>query len=81
MIHELPCHGNQQLCFLAQPCVVAESMLEGMDEFEEALSQQHGQMSPQEILQRFKKLFGREMNIAERRTFFLDTLPPDEEKG
>lgn len=52
-----------------------------MDEFEEALSQQHGQMSLQEILQRFKKLFGREMNAAERRTFFLDTLPPDEEKG
>ena len=56
-------------------------MVEGMDEFEEALSQQHGQMSPQEILQRFKKLFGREMNATERRTFFLDVLPPDKEKG
>jgi len=52
-----------------------------MDEFEEALSRQHGQMSHQEILQRFKKLFAREMNAAERRTFFLDALPPDEEKG
>jgi hypothetical protein len=49
-------------------------MVDGMDEFKEA--QQQGQMSHEEILQRFKKLFGREMNAAERRTFFLETLPP-----
>jgi hypothetical protein len=51
-----------------------------MDKFEDALAQQHGQMSHQEILRRFENLFGREMTAVERRSFFLDTLPP-EEKG
>ena len=32
-------------------------------------------MSQEEIVQRFRKLFGREMTTAERNTFFL----PDEE--
>jgi hypothetical protein len=40
----------------------------------------HGQMSHEEILQRFKKLFAREMTAAERRTFFLDPLH-EEGKG
>ena len=54
---------------------------EGMDKFEEGLSQQQGEMSNEQILRRFKNLFGREMNAAERRTFFLDTLPSQDEKG
>jgi len=52
-----------------------------MDKLKETLAQQEGHMSHQEILQRFKNLFGREMTAAERRSFFLDTLPPQEEKG
>jgi hypothetical protein len=47
-----------------------------MDDFEDALSREqrlmtHQVMTHQEILQRFKKLFGREMTDAERHTFFL----------
>jgi hypothetical protein len=37
-------------------------------------------MSYQEILQRFRKLFGREMTPAERRSFFLDHLLSQQEK-
>jgi hypothetical protein len=36
-------------------------------------------MSHQEIIERFKKVFGREMTPAERRSFFLDS-PPSGEK-
>jgi hypothetical protein len=50
----------------------------GMDEFEE---EKQGQMSHEEILRRFNKLFCREMTAVERRAFFLnDPLPPEEEK-
>jgi hypothetical protein len=50
----------------------------GMDEFEE---EKQGQMSHEEILRRFNKLFCREMTAVERRAFFLDDpLPPEEEK-
>ena len=51
----------------------------GMDKFEKA--QQEGHMFHEEILRRFKNLFGREMTAAERRTFFLDTMPSQDEKG
>jgi hypothetical protein len=37
-----------------------------------------GTMSHKEIMERFKKVFGREMTAAERRSFFLD-LPLGEE--
>jgi hypothetical protein len=36
---------------------------------------QNGKMSPQQIVERFKKVFGREMTIAERHAFFLDIGP------
>jgi hypothetical protein len=39
-----------------------------------------GMMSHQEIVERFKKVFGREMTPAERRSFFLDHLPSPEQK-
>jgi hypothetical protein len=45
-----------------------------MDELEEELSQGM-MMSHQEILQRFKKLFGREMSSVERKAFFLPQDP------
>ncbi len=34
-------------------------------------------MSPDEILMRFKKLFGREMTDQERQAFFLGPEPPE----
>jgi hypothetical protein len=48
-----------------------------MDELEEVRSRQ-AVMSHKEILQRFKKLFGRKMTAKERRTFFSapDASPP-----
>ena len=33
-------------------------------------------MSPEEIMERFRKVFGREMTPAERRSFFLDLPVP-----
>jgi hypothetical protein len=45
----------------------------GMIELEEALRET---MSPDEILVRFKKLFGREMTAKERDLFFLGSEPP-----
>jgi hypothetical protein len=44
----------------------------GMIELEEALRET---MSPDEILVRFKKLFGREMTAKERDLFFLGSEP------
>jgi hypothetical protein len=41
----------------------------GMIEIEEALRE--ATMSPDEIVMRFKKLFGREMTAKEREIFFL----------
>jgi hypothetical protein len=48
-----------------------------MNEFENAMAQQHGQMSHEEILRRFRNLFGRDMTQGERRDFFLDALRPE----
>ena len=50
-----------------------------MEEPKEALRQKET-MSHEEILQRFKKLFGREMTPQERRSFFLD-IDPSQEKA
>jgi hypothetical protein len=36
-------------------------------------------MTPHEIVERFRKLFGRDMTPAERRSFFLD-FPVQKEK-
>lgn len=38
-----------------------------------------GTMSHKEIMERFKKVFGREMTAAERRSFFLDSPSPGQE--
>jgi hypothetical protein len=40
---------------------------------------QQGKLSREEITDRFKRVFGREMTPAERRSFFLD-LPFSKEK-
>jgi hypothetical protein len=42
-------------------------MMNGLDE---VFSKQD--LSPEEIIERFKKVFGRDMTDAERRSFFLD---------
>jgi hypothetical protein len=47
--------------------------------FEEEFSR-GAMMSHQEILQQFKKLFGREMTITERRIFFLPQDPTHPEE-
>jgi hypothetical protein len=44
-----------------------------MDKADEVFSLQ-GTMSHQEIIERFKRVFGREMTQAERKSFFL---PPN----
>jgi hypothetical protein len=51
-----------------------------MDELDEARLRQ-ATMSHHEILQRFKRLFGREMTPKERKVFFLLTTeePPSQE--
>jgi hypothetical protein len=38
-------------------------------------------MSPDEILRRFKKLFGREMSARERQEFFLSPEPPEQDQS
>ena len=51
-------------------------MLLGMYESGEEL------LHPEEIQQRFKKVFGREMTRTEREAFFLSVEPsPQEDKG
>jgi len=42
-----------------------------MDELEESVVRRLGMMSHEEILQQFKKVFGREMTASERKDFFL----------
>jgi hypothetical protein len=37
-------------------------------------------LQPEEIQQRFKKVFGRDMNRTEREVFFLPVDPPLEQK-
>jgi hypothetical protein len=49
-----------------------------MAELKEDLSGE-SKMSHLEILQRFKKLFGREMTEAERKVFFLPLSPTEGE--
>jgi hypothetical protein len=53
------------------------------EKLEKTVLRDQAMMSYEEILKRFKKLFGREMTAAERRTFFLpqDTFPPDKKKN
>jgi hypothetical protein len=42
----------------------------------------HSMMSTQEILQQFKKVFGREMTASERTVFFLrNQVSPPDKKG
>jgi hypothetical protein len=48
-----------------------------MDGADKALSQQE-HLSHEEIIARFKKVFGRDMTAAERKSFFLD-LPLSKE--
>jgi hypothetical protein len=50
----------------------------GMIELEEALREA---MSADEILMRFKKLFGREMTAKERDLFFLSPEPPRQNRN
>jgi len=38
-------------------------------------------MSPDEILMRFKKLFGRDMTAEERQIFFLTPEPPKQDQS
>jgi hypothetical protein len=48
-----------------------------MDEPEE-IHAREAKMSYEEIIKRFKKLFGRDMTPAERKAFFLDILDQEE---
>ena len=50
-----------------------------MIETEEALRE--ATMSPDEIVMRFKKLFGREMTAKERDIFFLGPGPPKQNQS
>ena len=50
-----------------------------MFEIEQALRE--ATMSPDEILMRFKKLFGRKMTAEERQIFFLATEPPEQNQS
>jgi hypothetical protein len=51
-----------------------------MDDLEEAIQEM---MSHQEVIQRFKKVFGRDMTPSERKSFFLpqQETSPVHEKG
>jgi hypothetical protein len=54
-----------------------------MDELAVSIDEQVATMSHEEIVRRFKKLFGREMTSAERNNFFLpnqETTPPSVEE-
>jgi hypothetical protein len=48
-----------------------------MDGEDRVLFQQE-HLSPEEITERFKKIFGRDMTAAERKSFFLDLPLPRE---
>lgn len=52
------------------------STVDNVDDLDEALSSK-AMMSHEEIVQRFKRVFGREMTPSEREVFFL----PDESKS
>jgi uncharacterized protein YydD (DUF2326 family) len=50
-----------------------------MDKLADSIYEQVGMMSHDEVVRRFKKVFGREMTSAERNSFFLpnqETIPP-----
>jgi hypothetical protein len=54
-----------------------------MVELADSIHERVATMSHEEIVRRFKKLFGREMTSAERNNFFLpnqETTPPSAEK-
>jgi len=54
-----------------------------MDKLAGSIHEQVATMSHEEIVRRFKKLFGREMTSAERNNFFLpnqETTPPSVEE-
>jgi hypothetical protein len=50
-------------------------MITSMDKFSEATYEQVATMTHEEVVRRFKKVFGREMTPSERNSFFL----PDQE--
>lgn len=50
-----------------------------MNQLADSIYEQVAMMSPEEIVWRFKKVFGREMTPAERNSFFLpnqEATPP-----
>jgi len=47
-----------------------------MDKLADSIYEQVAMMSHEEIVQRFKKLFGREMTLFERNCFFLPNQAP-----
>jgi hypothetical protein len=54
-------------------------MVSCMDKLEDSIYEQVATMSHEEIVRRFKKVFGREMTSSERNSFFLpnqETTPP-----
>jgi hypothetical protein len=55
----------------------------GMDDLTEAIHKPTGTMSGDDIIRRFKKIFGREMTPSECRVFFLPRpeASPQERKG
>jgi hypothetical protein len=68
---------NSRCSLLLRLGVLGEPRLAGMDGADKALSQQE-HLSHEEIIARFKKVFGRDMTAAERKSFFLD-LPLSKE--
>jgi hypothetical protein len=50
-------------------CHAAPYILDGVDDLEKELSKM---MSHEEIMRRFRKLFGRDMTPIERQVFFLE---------
>lgn len=58
-------------------------MVSCMDKLAVSIYEQVAMMSHEEIVQRFKKVFGREMTAAERNSFFLpnqEAIPPSTKK-
>ena len=57
--------------FLHSTRVLYESMVLCMDKLADSIYEQVAVTSDEEIVLRFKKVFGREMTSSERNTFFL----------
>lgn len=55
----------------------------GMDDLAEAIHKHTGMMSGDDIIRRFKKIFGREMTPSECKVFFLprQEASPQKKKG